>query len=598
MMVKKQLSCHNSLEDENVKPEEKEFNSRTPNQKMSASFFFNSCKKNSNQKENFDITKTPTDSKLKISASFLFSSCKKRQMQAESLLPGHTILVGESSDEEFVNGEDNESPREDSQVVDESLVEYSLIRRWLQNADSLSSSNEDDESKSPFVRDSDDDKEKSRQRAVVEDTIVLSSDDEGASPLLPLHGCSPKNRLAVLKLSGEGDDFDSSFTAKPLREKLLQTKKSEERLILESSSDEGEDSSLNVKSDVVLSHLGSIKKMSDDDDDSLVLFKVPSKSRPLTLESSSDEDEEVASKAVESKPRIIESDLEDVFVSLTITERPKPKKAVKSRVVKPELRIHAASFLSSLSAHVTDEVRHPEAVPYVKSFRRNRDELTRRLFALFNERVFNYGLPRDFSITWNNRLTRTAGYCRHFTRKQTDGTIIFESRIELSVKVVDTACRLRDTLIHELCHASTWMIDNCRGGHGPVWRKWANSAVKTFPELPQITRCHNYEISYKFYYNCTVCSFSTGRHSKSIDTATHVCPLCLSKLQLGSVTIGNKAPEATPSKTPKAPRTPNAFAMFVKEHYASTKSSRSDLPHAAVMKILSAKFADTKKQSV
>lgn len=48
---------------------------------------------------------------------------------------------------------------------------------------------------------------------------------------------------------------------------------------------------------------------------------------------------------------------------------------------------------------------------------------------------------------------------------------------------------------------------------------------------------------------------------------------------------------------PKTPRTPNAFALFVKENYAAVKASRSDMPHAAVMKVLSAKFAESKKQS-
>ena len=50
--------------------------------------------------------------------------------------------------------------------------------------------------------------------------------------------------------------------------------------------------------------------------------------------------------------------------------------------------------------------------------------------------------------------------------------------------------------------------------------------------------------------------------------------------------------EATP--TAKTPRTPNAFALFVKDNYAAVKSSRTDLPHSAVMKLLGAKFAESK----
>lgn len=170
-----------------------------------------------------------------------------------------------------------------------------------------------------------------------------------------------------------------------------------------------------------------------------------------------------------------ESELEDIFVSLTVDEVPvvKPKKVTKPRqkkkapqtqhvFIQPDSRA-PRSFLASLSSDTPLECRHADAIPYLKSFKKSRDELTTRLFTLFNERVFKNLLPRDFSITWNSRLTRTAGYCRHFTKRD-NGLTSFESRIELSVKVVDTPCRLRDTLVHELCHAATWVIDNCRGG--------------------------------------------------------------------------------------------------------------------------------------
>nr|CAG4644698.1 EOG090X0464 [Leptodora kindtii] len=282
-------------------------------------------------------------------------------------------------------------------------------------------------------------------------------------------------------------------------------------------------------------------------------------------------------------------DLEKIFTGLSI------EPAIESRhAMKIKSRHGKHSFLSSLSADVADENRHPDALPFVKSFRKLRDDLTARLFEMFNVKVFNNQLARDFSLTWNKRLTRTAGKCRHVT-KRTYGAVKFESNIKLSVKVVDSPCRLRDTLIHEMCHAATWMIDNCRGGHGPVWRKWADEACRVFPELPAITRCHNYEITYKFYYNCRVCSYSLGRHSKSVDTDTHTCPRCRGRLQLSKDrTISKENCEPAPLKTPRAP---NAFAMFVQEHYAKTKASTPDLQHAAIMKVLSLKFAETKKAS-
>lgn len=44
-------------------------------------------------------------------------------------------------------------------------------------------------------------------------------------------------------------------------------------------------------------------------------------------------------------------------------------------------------------------------------------------------------------------------------------------RVELSDKVLTSPDRLRCTLIHELCHASTWIFDG-ENGHGPTWKAW------------------------------------------------------------------------------------------------------------------------------
>lgn len=65
--------------------------------------------------------------------------------------------------------------------------------------------------------------------------------------------------------------------------------------------------------------------------------------------------------------------------------------------------------------------------------------------------------------------------------------------------------RLRDTLIHEVCHAATWLINGVRDGHGRFWRFYANKAAVIHPELPVVTRCHSYEINYKYTYECVRC---------------------------------------------------------------------------------------------
>ena len=32
--------------------------------------------------------------------------------------------------------------------------------------------------------------------------------------------------------------------------------------------------------------------------------------------------------------------------------------------------------------------------------------------------------------------------------------------------------RVRDTLIHELCHAAVWFLNGVNDGHGPHWKYW------------------------------------------------------------------------------------------------------------------------------
>lgn len=65
--------------------------------------------------------------------------------------------------------------------------------------------------------------------------------------------------------------------------------------------------------------------------------------------------------------------------------------------------------------------------------------------------------------------------------------------------------RLRDTLVHEMCHAAPWLIHNVRDGHGPIWKMFARKAMLAHPELPMVSRCHSYDIKYKYQYQCNRC---------------------------------------------------------------------------------------------
>lgn len=217
---------------------------------------------------------------------------------------------------------------------------------------------------------------------------------------------------------------------------------------------------------------------------------------------------------------------------------------------------------------------------YVKYFKKSKEELTQKLYRLYNSTVFEQKLPEKMVINWNKKMRKTAGYC---VTGQTKGPEAQRyARIELSEKVCDSADRLRDTLIHEICHAATWLINGVRNGHGRFWRFYANKSAVVHPELPVVTRCHSYEIKYKYTYACVVCKATIGRHSKSLDTERFVCAFCGGRLVLSQPT----PKDGTPARTNLTP-----FAKYVKENYGLTKREQQGLSHAEVMRKLSADFA-------
>ncbi|NXQ62368.1 ACRC protein, partial [Anthoscopus minutus] len=88
---------------------------------------------------------------------------------------------------------------------------------------------------------------------------------------------------------------------------------------------------------------------------------------------------------------------------------------------------------------------------YVKYFKKNKEELAQKLYRLFNSTIFEQKLPENMEIIWNKKMRKTAGYCVTGQREGPEGKRY--ARIELSEKVCDSADRLQDTLIHEVCHA-------------------------------------------------------------------------------------------------------------------------------------------------
>ncbi|XP_017486401.1 PREDICTED: uncharacterized protein LOC108374879 isoform X1 [Rhagoletis zephyria] len=239
-------------------------------------------------------------------------------------------------------------------------------------------------------------------------------------------------------------------------------------------------------------------------------------------------------------------------------------------------------FLKSLDVCVAKSLCHPDALCYRENYRTKKEELAKLLYELYNTKLFQNKLK--VPIEWNKKLCNTAGRCLN---KKKMG--VRTSLVELSEKVLTSADRLRCTLIHELCHAATWIF-NGEGGHGSTWKQWALKANHIFPEIPKIGVCHQYDIEYKYTYKCTLCGAKSHAHSKSKKVENIRCSYCHGAIE---IFLNKKDKEGNILPTPV--REPTGFAKFVKENYKQYK--RPDLKHAEVMKILSTEFAALKVPS-
>lgn len=78
---------------------------------------------------------------------------------------------------------------------------------------------------------------------------------------------------------------------------------------------------------------------------------------------------------------------------------------------------------------------HPNAKKYRLDYKNNKEELCKKLYEVYNEKVFDNKLPRDISIEWNVRMRGTAGYCYNKKSVKSLGNVIKSSRIVLATKV-------------------------------------------------------------------------------------------------------------------------------------------------------------------
>ncbi|XP_042830582.1 acidic repeat-containing protein [Panthera tigris] len=287
---------------------------------------------------------------------------------------------------------------------------------------------------------------------------------------------------------------------------------------------------------------------------------------------------------VVEQPRKRKSKTKNICVVPAVTA---PKTRGPSKRFASKRKPHAAKCDKSHTGHSVCEIPGcflhdvEKAKQYSgRKFKKNKDSLVQEMYSLFNRSVFDKKLPEKIDIGWNKKMLRTAGLCTtgetQYLKKER------YAKIQISLKVCDSADRLRDTLIHEICHAASWLIDGVRDSHGDSWKFYAKKSNLVHPELPLVTRCHNYKINYKIHYECTQCKARVGRYTKSLNTDRFICAKCKGTLVM--------LPLTRKDGTPIAPHV-RPFAKYVQENYRLVKQSAEGLSHGDVMRQLSKDYA-------
>ncbi|GAA5990588.1 hypothetical protein JCM10908_003143 [Rhodotorula pacifica] len=220
------------------------------------------------------------------------------------------------------------------------------------------------------------------------------------------------------------------------------------------------------------------------------------------------------------------------------------------------------------------------------------------------------GLPDGIEVVWNARLRNTAGRASWKTSKKTvtaDGesvtTTTHHAMVELSTKVTDTASKLRHTLAHELCHLAAWTIDGeMKPPHGQAFKRWAKRVMIVRPDI-EVTTTHAYEIVYKYRWKCVsaVCGKIFGRHSSSIDPATHGCP-CGARIvpidKDGNPKPGYSIVTATGTivSTPKTERKKSKWVEFLQSEGPLVRKEHPHLSQPEVFKLVAERWRLVKDQ--
>ncbi|GAA6055423.1 hypothetical protein JCM3770_006986 [Rhodotorula araucariae] len=214
------------------------------------------------------------------------------------------------------------------------------------------------------------------------------------------------------------------------------------------------------------------------------------------------------------------------------------------------------------------------------------------------------GLPDGVEVVWNKRLRNTAGRASwKSTRSSTPGlpgsppvrTQTHRAVVELSTHVTDTPDKLKHTLAHELCHLAAWALSGeMKPPHGAAFKLWAKRVMLVRPDI-EVTTTHSYEIAYRFRWQCVsaTCGKIFGRHSNSVNPATHGCPCGARLVALDKHGVAKPAASAAAGSA-ETPRKKTKWQEFMQAESPRVRRENPGVPQSEVLKLVAERWRTAK----
>ena len=163
-----------------------------------------------------------------------------------------------------------------------------------------------------------------------------------------------------------------------------------------------------------------------------------------------------------------------------------------------------------------------------------RYDLAWKIFEVFNFSVCEHKLDHSkMEIYFNDQLFDEVGFHLEYI----DDVYPYRrtSVIYLSIRCLDNPERLRDTLLHELCHATVWQIDEIyeEDDHGPQFKWWIQHLGHNHPyiDMRQVEEEADFQGN-EYLYQCIKCGYDIGENKPLARECHKSCMRCGGRFSL------------------------------------------------------------------